>query len=516
MGKTGTKKKKNGAFSSALKTVLAFWFVVATIVGVYFFSVFIRDYYREGIAGEKEESSVSENAAVLPDLLGRKWTETLRKNLAAGSRDFPLVPVVVYDPDSSSPDGVIVAQHPAAGAEALLDKDGVCRSFTVTVSGEKHDKKCKDFRGYTTEKLLLWLEECGVNRESVLLYYSVDKTVPLGKVISLTYSDRSNVPIGTLVTPDKSYALNISSVVNKTIVPSLVGLSEKDARAALSAARLNVGTVTVELSKAPTGQVLSQSIDHGETVECGTAVNIVISKEDNKLFALPSFTGLSKEEATAKALEYDLHIIFQTQENYLYNDNTVISQSIEKDSLVSAGASVTLIVATGGKADTSVNWADSMVSVSLSESTFLSRPTLLRIIAECTGKTVLIGIREKYMWQLPSGVNFKAAGDGIDMEVLFDEDCADYDEIIDQYRDLGISRRFVFSAPAAEYLNSGVRLELKLGGRFANKTLQLYHLDENGNFVAVEGSKIIADSLGYASFPINSTDSYAVVIIETN
>ncbi len=511
------RKRKPNAGLSALKTTLVFWFLVATVLGVYFFADYIHNDYKIEEAPRWEESSVSAGAPRLPDLVGKKWTESLRQSLLEGKSGVSVIPTVVYKPDSSAPHGTVVAQHPAANSEAVLDSDGVCRSVTVTVSGDGLNNRCIDFAGYVPEKVIAWLESCGVKAVDVKRSYALSETVVSGRVISLDYADGSAVPYGEVVSADSAYVLRISTTMMKTTVPLLVDCTETDARTALASAMLNVGKITTELSTKPTGTVLKQSSPEGTVLDCGAEVDLVISEQSTEQFAMPNLMGMDVATAELALQIRNLKVgSIIKQKDYHYDENAVIGQSIAPGAPVSVGTTVSLTIAVGGKSDTNVDWDGDLVFINLEANTVVSHATLDRIDTECVDKTVLIGVRESYMWFLPVGVSVKETSGAVDMKVLFDENCDNYDDIEDALRADGVSSRyrFVFSAPAAPSMGNGVKLEIKLGAYFANKKLELRRLDDKGELVPVDGSASTADGLGYASFTVASAESYAVVIVD--
>jgi hypothetical protein len=72
--------------------------------------------------------------------------------------------------------------------------------------------------------------------------------------------------------------LLISRGANTVLVPSVVGKTEADARAAITAANLAVGTVTnASSSTVPAGQVISQNPAGGSSAVAGSAVSFVVS-----------------------------------------------------------------------------------------------------------------------------------------------------------------------------------------------------------------------------------------------
>jgi membrane peptidoglycan carboxypeptidase len=90
-----------------------------------------------------------------------------------------------------------------------------------------------------------------------------------------------------------------------TTVPVVVGQSEGSAAKELRDAKLNVAVQEIA-SLEPAGTVVRQSIEPGATVPQGTTVTIWVSNGEIPVAPLPSFVGMTAEEATAAAEEFSL------------------------------------------------------------------------------------------------------------------------------------------------------------------------------------------------------------------
>jgi membrane peptidoglycan carboxypeptidase len=91
-----------------------------------------------------------------------------------------------------------------------------------------------------------------------------------------------------------------------TRVPVVVGLTESQAKKTLTQdAKLNVAVVEVA-SLEPEGTVVAQVPDAGAVVPQGTVITIYVSNGETPIAPLPSFIGLTVEEAQAAADEFSL------------------------------------------------------------------------------------------------------------------------------------------------------------------------------------------------------------------
>ncbi len=515
--KSGTRNGES-AWRSAFKTMLFFWFLIAVIVGVYLFS----DYMKNGFTIDEgkpqwQESSVPAGAPLIPDLVGAQWTDELRIKLLNGDKDLPpLQPTVIYDASSPKTAGTVISQHPAPNREAVPDEDGVCRNLTITVSGEAPFNLYKNFEGRSPEELMAWLESCGVDTLEVKRSYAPSLKVSEGKVIALTYADGKTISRDELITNDKEYAIKISNSKAHTTVPGLLTLTEGQAREALTNAFLNIGNITVERSVEKTGLIIKQSLAEGEVVSCGETVDIVISKQFEDILSMPDLLGYDQTSAEHILTNNSLvlgEVVLQP--DYLNEENTVISQSIPAGASVKKGTVVNITVATGGTKNDLVDWDAAIIRFDLEKGAKISALSLQRIHAECADKPLVMSMRDKYTWLIPSGFHIKDSGTELDLELRFDEECAEYDKIEDALRDMGIGSRyrFVFSAAAAPRMKEGVLLEINAGRYFANKNIELYKLSAEGTLKAT-GIKATADSAGYITVSVDSDESFAAVILE--
>ena len=114
-------------------------------------------------------------------------------------------------------------------------------------------------------------------------------TVPEGRVIDQSPESDTQVDQGRAV------SVTVSSGVEETAVPSLVGLSLDQASQALRQAGLEVGATTSVASDQTRNTVLKVSPKEGETVPAGSSVDIRYASGSNKV---PDVVG--KDEATAQ------------------------------------------------------------------------------------------------------------------------------------------------------------------------------------------------------------------------
>lgn len=146
-------------------------------------------------------------------------------------------------------------------------------------------------------------------------------TVPAGSVISCEPG------AGERVAPNRAVTAVVSRGVETTQVPDLAGKTEEQARQALEAQGLSLGTVTREYSAdVEQGAIISSDPQAGQTVNHSTAVSVVVS-QGRQPTTVPDVSSLSKKQAQ-ESLEKAGLSLGRTTEQY--------SDSVAKDRVVSS------------------------------------------------------------------------------------------------------------------------------------------------------------------------------------
>jgi eukaryotic-like serine/threonine-protein kinase len=159
-------------------------------------------------------------------------------------------------------------------------------------------------------------------------------TIPEGSVID-------QVQTG-MVPADSTVELIVSKGHAPVEIPKVTGLSEREAADLLRADGFSV-TIEQEFSNTiDRGSVIGVSPKTGRQAPYESEVTLTISRGPER-FPLPSFIGMSKTDAEAKARSYGLEVSFFIVPNT--TGSLVISQSPPPGTTVSAGDGVTLYVA---------------------------------------------------------------------------------------------------------------------------------------------------------------------------
>ncbi|MEX0667202.1 MAG: PASTA domain-containing protein, partial [Acidimicrobiia bacterium] len=115
--------------------------------------------------------------------------------------------------------------------------------------------------------------------------------VPEGIVI------RTSPSAGTELRQNEPVLVYVSAGTEPVLVPSVIGMSQEEAEAAIVEAGLAVGTVTTRPdTEAPAGEVIEQAPLSGVELPPGTAIDLVVS-EGPEEFELPDLANLEDNDA---------------------------------------------------------------------------------------------------------------------------------------------------------------------------------------------------------------------------
>ncbi len=124
--------------------------------------------------------------------------------------------------------------------------------------------------------------------------YEPSDTVPAESII------RTDPVAGTLVPPNTTITVVISTGKATIQMPNLLGMDEAAATAAIASAKLTLGTISqVNSATAPLGQVISSDPMAGTAVSAGTIVNLSIS---NGKVMVPDVRNLDISDAQSRMM----------------------------------------------------------------------------------------------------------------------------------------------------------------------------------------------------------------------
>jgi serine/threonine-protein kinase len=210
-------------------------------------------------------------------------------------------------------------------------------------SGPKYTN-VPDVAGKSTTQAFNILQAAGLNPR---LDDQIANNAPPGTVLG------TNPPKGQRVKKGSVVHIISSSGPNFVLVPSVTGLTEAAARAAILKAGLKVGTVTHKNDEAvKSGRVISQN-PNGGYLQAGKPVDLVVSS-GKPLKQVPSVVGLTQQDAenaitaaglVAQVVQEDISTCPEVPGSVCRQDPPQGTQVIE-------GSTVTIFVASTGPSET--------------------------------------------------------------------------------------------------------------------------------------------------------------------
>ncbi|NIZ90748.1 Stk1 family PASTA domain-containing Ser/Thr kinase [Kineococcus rubinsiae] len=208
--------------------------------------------------GGTPTSTPSPTATPVPEVVGQT-----QEAAETALTDAGLTSTVVQAPSDDQPAGTVVSSDPAAGTSAVLGS-----AVALTVSSGPSAVTVPGLAGSTQDQAREQLAQAGLTVGSVETT-DEDPKADKGSVV------RTDPGADASVAPGTPVKLFVAS--GQVTVPELVGQARDAARAQLNALGLQVNIDTRESSDASPGQVLSQSVTEGSTVDVGSEVDLVVA-----------------------------------------------------------------------------------------------------------------------------------------------------------------------------------------------------------------------------------------------
>ncbi|MCX6140026.1 MAG: PASTA domain-containing protein [Candidatus Kapabacteria bacterium] len=165
-------------------------------------------------------------------------------------------------------------------------------------------------------------------------------TIPKGTVMSqLPYANAT-------VKEGRRIYLTISQGIETIRVPSLYGMTVRDARLMLMRVGLQLGNATYEPSDViAVDRIAAQGIPAGAEIPSDGIISVVVSRGSSGV-RVPSLVGLSLEEAQALLLDVGLTVGTITyKDSGAFDADVVLAQDPPTDTAVEQGASIQIVVA---------------------------------------------------------------------------------------------------------------------------------------------------------------------------
>ncbi len=183
------------------------------------------------------------------------------------------------------------------------------------------------------------------------LYLSVDIQYEESTEVPENIVIRQSIAEGEMVEEHSLVILTVSSGVSGIEIPNVVGSSETDATATLTALGFKVSKETEHSDTVDEGLVISQSPVALEKIASGSTVVLKISSGPaEKLVTVPDLRGLSESAAKDKLASANLKVGTVTEE---YSDSVtkgnVLSQSYSPGTEIGEDSTVNFVISLGKK-----------------------------------------------------------------------------------------------------------------------------------------------------------------------
>ena len=215
--------------------------------------------------------------------------------------------------------------------------------FSWTMETVIHDRKeaiVPDISGKSSVSALQSLSEINL----AMMKTGADEfneAVPIGTVL------RQVPGAGTTVREGKIIRVVLSQGGESVFIPNLIGLPLRNAELLLRQRQLVLGEVSEAYSlKAEKGTLLSQDPRPELSVSKNTMVQVAVSAglPPAGIVMMPDFRQKKSDEAQQWAAQNGLILSLAEDSNSLFPGGTIIDQNPQSDTIVSAGAKVTLTV----------------------------------------------------------------------------------------------------------------------------------------------------------------------------
>jgi serine/threonine-protein kinase len=240
-------------------------------------------------------------------------------------------------------EGFVSRQAPTVGTRL---REGATVDIWVS-KGSQKAPALPNFSGWTASAVDDWLSQNDLQGDPRT---GRSNAVEEGQVF------RQDPPPGTELNRGDTVSYWVSRGKPQAEVPDLVNRTQADAEAALDDAGLELGSVTPETSETvPAGSVIRQDPPAGETVDKGSAVNIVVSSGPPTPspsptvtpsgVAVPNVYGMQSSQAEQELVALGLTAAFRERPNTGQQPGTVVSVKPDTGTVVPAGSTVTLVIA---------------------------------------------------------------------------------------------------------------------------------------------------------------------------
>ena len=202
-----------------------------------------------------------------------------------------------------------------------------------------------DFKGMSLEAAQIVSEKYGLKDEEGDQVYSPDQEE--GKITSQTPGKGAKVSKGKVIT------VNISLGKKDGVVPNIVGMDYKEAKAYLKDFGFELGMVVKVKSTKPENTVITQSVEAGSTADKGTVIDVEVSDGKGKeMKEVPYLIGKDVDTAKSEIIAAGFKVgNIYYEESDEYPKNTITSQQYKSGEELEEGTAIDIVVSKGSSSE---------------------------------------------------------------------------------------------------------------------------------------------------------------------
>ncbi len=252
------------------------------------------------------DTARSEELVVMPNVVGLDSAAARSSLVKEG-----LIPELTYEESDKYTVGIVMRTSVEEGTQVPVGT-----TVVLTICGN-NGSYVPGVVGLLKEEAVELLTEAGFN---VNIIESTSEEVEEGYVISQDPEAETQAEGGSYVDITVSAGPDMSGKVE---MPSLLGMTEQEARNTLNAFNLKAGNVRTIIDSDPDnrGLVISQAVEAGTTIEEGTAVNFDIAGQQTYSYSADISAPTNSEDPDYKAGTL-VHITIVTEDEQKLLDTT--------------------------------------------------------------------------------------------------------------------------------------------------------------------------------------------------
>ena len=259
-----------------------------------------------GGGGQNAVVAASNEMVVMPNVIGIDVAAARSALVKQG-----LIPELTYEESDKYTVGIVMESSVKEGTEIPVGT-----TVVLTVCGNS-GSIIPDVIGLLREEAVDMLTEAGFN---VNIMEVTSEDVEEGIVVGQDPAGETQAEEGTYVTIQVSGGPDLSG---KTEMPSLIGMTEQEARNTLNAFGLKAGNVRtiIDADSENRGLVISQDVEPGTLIDEGTAVNFDIAGQQTYSYSADISAPTSSEDPDYKS-GTSVHITIVTEDGQKLLDTT--------------------------------------------------------------------------------------------------------------------------------------------------------------------------------------------------